>query len=1116
MATGPLDTVLQHLRGLVGPGPGAEPSDGRLLERFARDRDEAAFAVLVRRHGPPVLGVCRRLLRQEQDAEDAFQATFLVLARRAGALDRRGSVAGWLYTVAYRLALRARAAAARRRLHESQVALMSSAAEKSPESWTELQPLLDEELSRLPEKYRLPLLLCYLQEKTNLQAAQELGWPLGSMSKRLARGRELLRRRLARRGFTLAGAVLAAALARNATATVPAPLVQATVRAAVSFAGGAAGSVSSSAAALANGLLQAMAVTRLRVALGVVLILGLAVGVGTLAHQGSASRRAGAAAPDEERARSPGAGDAAKAESPRQVRTDRYGDPLPPGAIARLGTVRFRHDGEAGALVFSPDGTTLASLCSGEVILWESATGRERRRLPLSLAPVDYQLLDFSPDGHILAVVDPRSGITLWDPADGRRLRTLPLSPSEVPDGCRVARFSPDGKTLAVANGTQAHLFDVDTGKAIRQLDANHSGIDDIAFAPDGRSVALATADPSVQLWDLTTAKLLRRFPPGKENLIMRAVFSPDGKLLAAGSRHGVLLWDPATGEDRGRLDAKMGAVVGLAFTPDGRSVLAVGEDGKVRIWDVAGRTLQQTLDGHGFIGRSMALSRDGKRVALGTAYGAIRMWEVETGKELFTEFDGPDATVNCVTFAPGGKTLATGADNGQTRLWDATTWQQTQQLKGSARTLSYTADGKRLATVPHDKTVRVWETTTGAALLTVPVQGADDVRAADFSRNGRRLVSLAWQRPGGNARSRGTTHLVVSDGDSGKQLRRSALPEVLPECLAVTPDGRLALVGDTGGRIHAWDLEAGQEDMLLQGHEHVVAALALSADGRTLVSGSHDRSVRVWEVLIGKEILTLQGHQQAVVAVALSPDGRLAASVDSERGAAGTIRLWDLRDGKEVGRFTDFRSQPTSLAFSPDGSRLVSGMKNGTALVWDVPSPADRPAPNREAISAGKLQALWADLAGSDALKAHQAVWALAEVPEKAVAFLRERLPPATAVDSEHIRRLVADLDSDRFSVRAASAKELEQLGGQAAPALREVLAGTPSTEVRKQVESLLAGVRLVRSPEVLRRLRAIQVLERIGSPDAREVLDGLTRGAPDARETQDARAALERLRRP
>src|SRR5262245_35614171 len=125
MATGPLDTVLQHLRGLVGPAPGAEPSDGRLLERFARDRDEAAFAALVRRHGPLVLGVCRRLLRQEQDAEDAFQATFLVLARRAGALDRRGSIAGWLYTVAYRLALRARAAAARRRLHESQVALMS-------------------------------------------------------------------------------------------------------------------------------------------------------------------------------------------------------------------------------------------------------------------------------------------------------------------------------------------------------------------------------------------------------------------------------------------------------------------------------------------------------------------------------------------------------------------------------------------------------------------------------------------------------------------------------------------------------------------------------------------------------------------------------------------------------------------------------------------------------------------------------------------------------------------------------------------------------------------------------------------------------------------------------
>jgi RNA polymerase sigma factor (sigma-70 family) len=1107
MATGPLNTVLRHLRGLAGPAAAADPGDGRLLERFAHGRDEAAFAELVRRHGPLVLGVCRRVLHHEQDAEDAFQATFLVLARRAAALDRRGSVAGWLYVVAYRLALRARAAAARRRLHERQVALMSPAAD-APQAWLDLRPLLDEELSRLPEKYRLPLLLCDLEEKTNLQAARELGWPPGSMSKRLARGRELLRRRLARRGVTLAGAGLAAALGKDATAAVPAPLVDATVRAAASFAGGAGGSASPTAAALANGLLRALSVNRLRTVLGVVVALGLAVGAGTLAQRFAPAR-------DQEQPRSTAPPGAAQPEAAPRVRTDRYGDPLPPGAVARLGTVRFRHDGEAGALAFSPDGAVLASVCSGEVILWDSATGRERRRLPVAVGLLDGQVLDFTPDGRTLAVGGSREGVSLWDVAGGQRLRTLSLPRSDFPDSCRALRFSADGKTLAVADGDQAYLADVATGTVRARLDAHHSGIDDIAFLPDGKSVALATADPSVQLWDPAAGKLIRRLGPDREHLIMRVAFSPDGKLLAAGSRHGVLLWDPGTGEDRGRLDAPMGAVMGLAFTPDGRSVLAAGEDGKVRLWDLAGRALRQTLDGHGFIGRSLALSRDGERIALGTAFGAIRVWAAETGKEEFTEFDGHDAAVNCVAFAPDGKTLATGADNGQVRLWDTATWAQVRQVNGSAQTLSFPADGRRFATVPHDKTVRVWETATGAALLQLGVPGVDDVQAAAFSGDGQRLVALAWKRPGGNPRSRGTAHLVVADGDSGKQLRRFALPEVRSECLAVTPDARLAMVGDSGSRIHIWDLEAGQEILLLQGHEHIVAALALSADGRTLVSGSHDRSVRVWEVLTGKEVLVLHGHQEAVVAVAVSPDGRLAASAVSERGAPVTIRLWELYDGKEVGRFTDSHSLPTSLAFAPDGSRLVSGMKNGTALVWDLPPVAARRVAGGKEIDPAVLEALWADLAGSDALKAHQAVWALAEAPGKAVPFLKARLKPAAAADPEQLRRLVADLDGDRFEVRAAAAKELEKIGEQAVPALRQALAGTPSPEVRKQAESLLAGMRLVRSPEVQRRLRAIAALEETGSPAARQILDDLSRGAPAARETQDARAALARLER-
>ena len=195
MATG-LRQVLDQLQ-----HAGGGLTDGQLLARFVATRDEPAFAALVRRHGPMVLGVCRRLLPRGPDAEDAFQATFLVLFRRARALDRGGSVANWLYTVAYHVALRARADAARRRQCERAVPRRDEA--PAADVWSDLRPVLDEELTRLPDKYRAPVVLCYLEGKTNEEAGRLLGCPVGTVKGRLSRARDLLRARLARRGVTL-------------------------------------------------------------------------------------------------------------------------------------------------------------------------------------------------------------------------------------------------------------------------------------------------------------------------------------------------------------------------------------------------------------------------------------------------------------------------------------------------------------------------------------------------------------------------------------------------------------------------------------------------------------------------------------------------------------------------------------------------------------------------------------------------------------------------------------------------------------------------------------------------------------------------------------------------
>jgi RNA polymerase sigma factor (sigma-70 family) len=256
MAGGRLGNVLHSIRKLVAAG-GEPLPDQELLGRFVRDRDEAAFTALVRRHGPMVAGVCRRILGRAPEAEDAWQATFLVLARRAALI--RGSAGGWLHAVAWRVARRLRAQRARRPevpLGEVDVARPDTTAEAT---WREVRQALDEELGRLPERYRAPLVLCYLEGMTQDEAARQLGWAPGVLRGRLDRGRERLRGRLKRRGLGLSAALLGTALGESASAgAVPAALVVATVEAALLIAAGCPAAVPAGAAAFAQEVTGAM------------------------------------------------------------------------------------------------------------------------------------------------------------------------------------------------------------------------------------------------------------------------------------------------------------------------------------------------------------------------------------------------------------------------------------------------------------------------------------------------------------------------------------------------------------------------------------------------------------------------------------------------------------------------------------------------------------------------------------------------------------------------------------------------------------------------------------------------------------------------------------------
>jgi RNA polymerase sigma factor (sigma-70 family) len=271
-------------------------SDAQLLERFLSARDEAAFAALVRRHGPMVLGVCRRVLQDYHDAEDAFQAAFLVLARKAASV-RHEALGSWLYTVAYHAALAARAARARRHARERQVEEMPHPEVPPPEA-QDWRPLLDRELHKLPEKYRAALVVCDLQGKTRKEAAQELGLAEGTVSSRLATARGMLARRLSRRGLSLSGAALAVGLAPRTTAAVPGALVNSTVQAAALVAAGQMAAVATPAAGLMKGVLKAMLLTKLKLVIATAMITAV-LGAGGLVY-----RSAGQAAPAAEEEKS--------------------------------------------------------------------------------------------------------------------------------------------------------------------------------------------------------------------------------------------------------------------------------------------------------------------------------------------------------------------------------------------------------------------------------------------------------------------------------------------------------------------------------------------------------------------------------------------------------------------------------------------------------------------------------------------------------------------------------------------------------------------------------------------------------------------------------------------
>jgi WD40 repeat protein len=790
----------------------------------------------------------------------------------------------------------------------------------------ELQVVLDEELQRLPARYRVPFVLCCLESKSRAEAAEELGWKEGTLASRLAHARKLLQRRLTRRGVTLTAALCASALAENATAAaVPATLAVTTARAAQAFAvGRMTAPVSATAAALAEGLLRRMFLSRVKLA-----VMLLALGLLTVTA-GSAARRA-QTAPTEEQP--PAAEIAVRRDPapPAPSRKDKYGDPLPQGVVARFGTLRLR---QCGPVVFSSDGRhiiTAGGESGRQVVFWDGQTGKELRRLPVGASILRLQL---SPDGKRLAAL---TGTVLtnpvWDVAAGKILFSFKGE---------FGTFTRDGRYLfGIRNGADGPIigrWEVATGQPAGEWTLPAGAQHTVRCSPDGKTAAYSL-DKSLVLYDLEKKAERRRWPDGG----MRSVaFSPEGRHLAAWSLRGLRLWDVASGRQELSWDRLVDSEV--IYSADGKRLAWTGYDARsipypwvMEIGQPQPRRLGLPINN---LSSQPAFAPDARTLAVNTDAKALELRDVATGQDVLP-FDANTGRIFRVDLSPDGRYLAA-SDNFRVLVWDKAAGKLLRRFPEAAPAeppmvwdIRLTADGQLKR--GHDATSDGHWAEIGrdalARLQKLPLtNGRGQPAFANFegsvqdvveSPGGRYLAVRLNDQPSGALGRMAKDVIRVWDTTTGLPLDHVQPPD--GQLLGVfSPDNRLLVTTARRGTIHLWDLVTGAQRLRLQGHlAGSVRALLVTPDSRFLLSGGDDSQVLLWD-------LTGRASDGVWRTVKHGPSrqhelwGQLAGSDTATAHKA----IWELAaDPAGTVAFLTPRLKPVTVPSNPEISGLIADL---------------------------------------------------------------------------------------------------------------------------------------------------------------------------------------------
>lgn len=586
--------------------------DQELLGRFLDERDEEAFRSIMRRHGAMVLAVCQRVLRNPHDAEDACQAAFLVLARKARSIRNTASLAGWLHGVAWLVANKLLTRLRRQTGHEKAAGAEKPAScDPADITWREVQRVLDDEVQRLPKVFAAPIILCYLEGRTQDEAAAELGWSVTTLRGRLKRARDMLRQRLTKRGITGASAIALAALVPGAASAFSPSMVAATSTASVPLASGQAAPVALSAhvLTLSQEVMPAASLLKpLASVLAIAAVVALALGA--------------------------------------VISSNFFSAPVELKPVAKQPVWVAEHllespNGGVWCAVFSPDGKMLAAgvagpgLASGELRVWNAET---REVLYVVNTPHPVRCVAFALDGKTLATAEHDGAARLRDAKTGDVLFTLRGHKTQID----TVTFLADSKTVATSGWDQTvRLWDTASGREVESVQGHRSQVFIVTGGgPDG-AFASAGVDKIVRLWEPGSRKPTHELQ-GHTNVIHWLAFAPpDGKLLASASwDKTVKLWDAKQGREVATLQGHAEPVQCVAFAPDGKTLassackrLEKNAPSEIVLWDVGERTAISQLKVEGRV-YGVSFSPDGKTLAAACLDGGVSLWRQDEASD--------------------------------------------------------------------------------------------------------------------------------------------------------------------------------------------------------------------------------------------------------------------------------------------------------------------------------------------------------------------------------------------------------------------------------------------------------------------------------------------------